>query len=270
MPPLDEDTMSEEIEALSESIEEARAALSATRVAPPRPLVLTALAGYLWGSIATADTLLVVVRSGVGRGAGSLKRLIHEAYLDTLFLVSDPEPEFQAAKSYLSGYRDSRKLHGEYQQVILDHPDSGFPPVPEGWKQFGEPIEPVLDRFDKENSSIGGSKGLYARAWKAIESTRQWHWSGHSRKQMIDVLIERGKLDGPSAFMALSLTRLYNSVAHATAPWAELPPTPDGSTSPPPLLSPTQEIDQLALSGRTFLGATSREVRSYFEALQLK
>src|SRR5882724_7901438 len=102
--------LTNQIDALAATIVEARGALSGTRIKGARYFLLTALAGYLWSAIAASDTLLVVVKSGVGRGAEPLKRLLHECYLDAMFMASDPDPDSLAARSWLSDYRDTVAL----------------------------------------------------------------------------------------------------------------------------------------------------------------
>jgi len=98
--------LSSELEALTKAITEARTTLRATRVVGPHHFLLTALAGYLWNAIAVADTLLVVVKSGAGRGAGSLQRLLHESYIDAMFLASDPDADL--LRENAMGERDER------------------------------------------------------------------------------------------------------------------------------------------------------------------
>ncbi len=253
---------------LTEAIAEARATLSATRIKGPRYFVLTALAGYLWTALSTCDTLLVVIESGVGRGAGPLKRVLHECYLDAMFIASDPDPDSLAARSYLSQYRDTRALLSEYRQVLIAHPNSNLPPAPPDVAFFDRPVPEVIKELNEANAAHGGGADLFTRAWdwwEWAERRRIWHWSGLGRKKMVDALIERGKLDGRTAFIALSLTRMYNAAAHAGPPWGELPPTPDGRTEPPGLRSSDAELGQLALSGQQLLGGLSKEVKTFFD-----
>lgn len=260
------EVLSSNVNALSLAIADARATLSATRIGGPRYFLLTALAGYLWNAIAAADTLLVVVKSGVGRGAGPLKRLLHESYLDAMFLASEPDADVLAARCFLSDYRDSLALLRDYRRVLADRPASKLPPVPPNWTFFDRPTVEVIRDLDEQNASHGGSTDLFTRAWAWWETrmSSNWHWSGCSRKKMVDTLIQRGKLDGRAAFIAMSLTKMYNAAAHAGPPWAELPPTDDGSTAPPPPRSSDAELSQLALSGRLLLEGVSREVKAFF------
>ena len=260
-PPTD---LSNHIDALTQTITEARATLAATRIKGPRYFLLTALAGYLWNAIAATDTLLVVVTSGVGRGAGPLKRILHECYLDAMFMASDPDADSLAARSYLSDYRDSIALLREYREVLAAHPQSNLPPVPDAWKFFDLPAEEVIRELDQENLSHGGSGDLFQRGWDWWEHARHWHWSGLSRKKMVDVLIDRGKLDGKTAFIAMSLTRIFNAAAHAGPPWGELAPTSDGTTDPPPMRSSDPELTQFALAGQQLLGGLAKEIKAFF------
>lgn len=252
------------VNGLTQTLTEARATLATTRIKGPRYFLLTALAGYLWSAIAATDTLLVVVKGGAGRGAGPLKRLLHECYLDAMFMASDQDADSLAARSYLSEYRDSIALLGEYREVLAAHPQSNLPPVPAAWTFFDRPTQEVIRELDEENVSHGGGSDVFQRAWKWWEKSRHWHWSGLTRKKMIDVLIERGKLDGQTAFITMSLTRIFNAAAHAGPPWGELPPRPDGTTDPPPERSSNPELVQLALAGEQLLGGLSREVRAFF------
>ena len=257
-------SLASQVDALTATIAEARVVLSNTRIKGSRYFVLTALAGYLWSAMATSDTLLVVVKSGVGRGAGPLKRVLHECYLDAMFMASDPDPDSLAARSYLSDYRDTRALLREYRDVLAAHPQSNLPPVPPAWTFFDRPVEDVIRELDEQNVAHGGSNSLFKRAWDWWEQARYWHWSGLTRKKMVDALIERGKLDGRTAFIAMSLTRMFNAAAHAGPPWGELPPTHDGRTDPPPLQSSDADLSQLALAGQQLLGGLSKEVKEFF------
>lgn len=250
---------------LSESIADARSTLRQTRIKGPHHFVLTALAGYLWTAIATSDTLLAVIRSGMGRGADPLKRVLHECYLDVLFMASDPDPDSLAARSFLSEYRDSRALLRDYRAVLAAHPGISLPPVPQAWTFFDQPVDEVIQELDRQNATQGGAHDLFARAWKWWKDPPYWHWSGLNRKKMVDVLIDRGRLDGKAAFVALSLTRIFNAAAHAGPPWSELPPTPDGSTDPPTLQAPDVDLDQLALAGDQFLRGLSKEMKDFFD-----
>lgn len=263
-PDVREESLSSDVEALTQAIAKARATLSATRIVGPHYFLLTALAGYLWNAIATADTMLVVVKSGAGRGAEPLKRVLHESYLDAMFMVSDPDADLLAARSFLSEYRDSLQLLRDYRQVLADHPESNLPPVPADWTFFDRPTVEVIRELDDQNAAHGGSTDLFSRAWAWWKRPPHWHWSGLTRKRMVDALIQRGKLDGRAAFIALSLTSMYNAAAHARPPWGELPPTDDGSTAPPLLRSSGVELSQLALSGQQLLDGLSGEVKAFF------
>ena len=255
-----------QIDALTATIAEARVVLSDTRIKGAHYFLLTALAGYLWSAIAASDTLLVVVKSGVGRGAGPLKRLLHECYLDAMFMASDPDGDSLAARSWLSDYRDTVALLREYREVLKAHPHSNLAPLPPDWTFFDRPVDEVIRGLDEQNVAHGGSDHLFKRAWGWWERSRYWHWSGLNREKMVDALIKRGKLDGPTAFIALSLTRMFNAAAHAGPPWGELPPNPDGRTDPPTLRSADADLGQLALSGQQLLGGLSREVKDFFAA----
>src|SRR5438876_8649946 len=84
-------SLASHINAFAATIAEARVVLINTRIKGSRYFLLTALAGYLWSAIAASDTLLVVVKNGVGRGAGPLKRVLHECYLDAMFMARSEE-----------------------------------------------------------------------------------------------------------------------------------------------------------------------------------
>src|SRR5437763_474192 len=128
-----------------------------------------------------------------------------------MFMVSDPDPDFLAARSFLSVYRDSLVLLREYRQVLADHPDSNLPPVPPSWTFFDRPIVDVIGELDQRNAARGGSKDLFKRAWAWWEKAPYWHWSSGSRKKMVATLTQRRKLDGRTAFIAMSLTRIFNA-----------------------------------------------------------
>jgi hypothetical protein len=184
-----------------------------------------------------------------------------------MFIGSDPEPDVLGARSYLSQYRDTRALLSEYRQVLAAHPTSNLAPAPTDTAFFDRPAPETIRELNDENASHGGAADLFTGAWdwwEWAERRHIWHWSGLSRKKMVDALIERGKLNGQAAFIAMSLTRMYNAAAHAGPPWGELPPTPDGSTDLPRLRSSEPELDQLALSGQQFLNGLSAEVKVFF------
>jgi len=254
------------IEAFAGAIQNARTTLSSLRVVGPRYFLLTALAGYLWAAIGTAQTLLAAVKSGSAGGAGSLKRLLHESYLDAVFMINDSDPDSLAVRSFLSVYRDSLALLREYRQVLKDHPGISLPPVPPSWTFFDRPTNDVIKELDQQNAAHGGSGDLFKRAWAWWEKANYWHWSGVSRKKMVDRLISRGKMDGRAAFIAMSLTRIFNSEAHASPPWEELAPADDGSIAAPPSRSSEIELTQLALSGAQLLEGLSTEVKQFFIA----
>ena len=257
----------EHVEALANSLGRARAVLSQLKPSGPRHYFLAAMAGYLYGAIAVGDTVLGVVRSQFGRGAGPLKRFLHESYLDVLFLASDPDPDLLAAKTVLSELKDSLRLLADYREVRAAHPDAGLPPVPPAWEYFDRPVEEMLRVLDDQNVNYGGSPDLFRRAWSSWDTGRYWHWSGLRRNQMINVLVTRGKLDGRGAFMAMSLTKIYNASAHPAPAWSELPFPEDTTSIDVPLTASNADLGQLALASSQFLDGISKEVAVCFQTV---
>jgi hypothetical protein len=255
--------MTDAVDLLVTSLHKSRETLNELRIRGPRHFFLWAMAGYLWSAIAASDTLLAVIRSRAGQGAAPLKRFLHESYLDVMFLSSDPDSDLLAAKTLLSELRDSVMLLNEYREVRAAHPEADLP-IPSGSQFFDRPVGEFLIGLDEQNKGYGGSDDLFTRAWASWEKSKYWHWSGLSRKRMIDVLVERGKLHGRGAFIALSLTRMYNAAAHAAPTWAALPDTRVSTSLDTPKLSTEGDLTQLAVAGHQFLEGISREVRECF------
>jgi hypothetical protein len=260
--------MPEKLEELEAALVEARGTLAGIRIRGPHPFVQFAVVGYLWTGIAIGDSLVALIRGRAGGGGESLKRHLQEGFLDLLYLISDPDPDLLSAISLLSEFRGSRRLVDDYRRVMEEHPEAELPPVPEHWGPVDRPIEETIATLDADSARLDAPPDLFARAWDWWEKhPRAWHWSGLSRKKMVDVLVARGKLSGKAAFMAMSLTNIYNAGAHASPAWANLPPgDPDG---PFPAPGPSSEtvLAQLAVAGTQFVTGIRAEVHNYFAGL---
>ena len=225
------------------------------------------MAGFLYTGIATADTVVAVVTAGAGQGAGPLRRVIHEAYLDVLYMSSDPDPDLLAAKTILSDFQDSVRMVADYRIVVADHPEATLPPVPSSWGFVDRPIGELLQSLDRDSASHGGSADLFTRAQLALDShPRVWHWSGLSRRNMVNTLVARQKLSAKGAFMALGLTKIYNAGAHPRPAWADLPLPDEGLALEVPLRADERDLSQLATSACQFLSGVTTEVAAFFAA----
>lgn len=259
--------MTDRLDALVSSLEEGRQVLGGVQVDGPHHFFLAAMAGYLWSALAVGDTLLVVIQNRAGLGAGPLKRFLHESYLDVMFLNSSPDSDLLAAKMFLTELRDSVTLLSDYRQVRAAHPEARLPPEPAASQFFDRPIGEFLRILDEQNKGYGGSGDLFTRAWAAWERRSHWHWSGLSRKKMIEALVDRGKLEGRGAFIALSLTNMYNAAAHPAPAWAHLPFPSNDDRADLPGVSSEGHLTQLALAGQQFLKGITQEVRACFSKL---
>lgn len=254
------------ISALRVATAEGRRLLSAFPVSVQHYYTDHALAGYLWHALSTVDTLLVALESPFAGGAEPLKRYLHECYLDVAFLASDPDPELHAAMAFLSEYEDSQRLVNDYRKVEAAYPDHQFPALPEASNAYLAPLADLVVRLDAANAACGRSPDLFARAAKAREKQKHWHWSGLSRKKMVEVLVARGRFTINDQLMSDSLTKLYNGAAHAAPAWGQLPfpATPQAAIEiDPPGEASERSVTQLAIGAEQFLSGVIRTVVDY-------
>ena len=260
--------LSQHIVELQTAIERARSVLISIRIDPRKRFLHTALTGYLWGVIAIGETIVPLLQSRRGQGAAPLKRYLHESQLDTLFLIAHEDDDRYAARSMLAGLADSRKLLDDYSRIKADHPEVILPDLkPEYFESFGPSLEQHAAALDQQSALDGGPPDLFTRALEFMRTRKYWHWSGFNRQQMIADLISAKALAGPSAPMAISLTAIYNSIAHASPSWEHVHfPDSDG---PPEFDDPAnadeRDLMQLGIAAEQTISQIADRLRQYFE-----
>ena len=260
-------TLPDQITELQATIVHARQVLSELRMDPKKRFLHTALAGYLWGVIAIGETVVPLLQTRRAQGAEPLKRYLHESQLDTLFLIAHDADDRYAARSMLSTLHDSRKLLEDYDKVVAAHPEAAIPELkPEYLESFGVPLERQAEELDGQSAEDGGSPDVFSRALVFMRTRRYWHWSGFNRQQMIDDLVACRALTGPSALMAVSLTAIYNSSAHASPSWPHIhfPDPAAGPVFDDPADAQDRDLIQLSIAAVQTISQIAERLAAYF------
>lgn len=246
------------------AIARARATLSGLALGGPRRCLQQALAGYLWSSVSTAEAMKALVDVQFADGGAPLKRYLHETLLDVMYLNSDPDPDFLAAKIMLQETRGSRALISDLREMASQYPNAAIPPIPERYAIFEGPAEAFLSQMDAQNVRFGGTAALFSRAWAAWEAQPRniWHWTARSRREMVKALLARGKLEGLDALLAISLTRIFNSDAHASPSWTDMNHPEGGALFAAPATSEPAIVDQFTLAAGHLLDQVVTEIVS--------
>ncbi len=253
-------TAEDTIAQLEARLREAKDFLAHTQIEATRYFLDQALGRYMWGAIATTEAILAAARAGKATGAKALERQLHESLIDVYFMLSAPDPDLCAAQSVLTDLADWRDLWRLHAQVVAQHPDFPFPPIPEEWRAvLSRRPEEATAQLDRISAEYGGPPDLFTRASQVLDKSRHWHWSGLSRTEMIRELRRRGQIDEGGAAIAKTITKLYNVGSHASPSWSLLTVDIRGEANehifPDPGAAAPDEVNQLARGAAHFLAA---------------
>jgi hypothetical protein len=257
------DPIADALARLRTSIADARRLLDSLRTHLHRHHLLldSVIARYLYGAIASAEVVEVAFVARHPEGAEPVVRHLFETGVDLLYLLSDPNSDAAAARTLVWNSLDWEEQWQHRTTLALDE------------RRPAESAEDAVLTAAKWLRDLGDDDAVLRQEFADAQrrERRAWHWSGRSRRGMLQELEDRGS-EPTLVPMLNALSDSLSDAAHASARWHTLPAELDAATRhlnlPDPAVAAGEVVVEFGDRSRTLLRVSCQAVTWYQQAIE--
>ena len=208
-------TLARELLSLRASVFRARQFLDAVRVMLPRVLLKETLARYLADGIITAEVMDAALTARHPVGMEPLTRHLFEVSVDVMYLVTEPDPSYAAARTVAWNILRWDRIWTLQEQAEQKDPSLGPGKTPE------LRADEAIKNFAKSLEADGEDGSPVLRAYDELKARKPLplHWSGGTRTRVVNEVERRASAVEPHLALLHGLWHMLSSDSHPS-PWA--------------------------------------------------